>query len=87
VEGVRVAAIPGTAIADRLGSARAGNMVLLGALLEATGLLPDEALVRALHRLVRQDGWYELDRAALAAGREEARHTPILAGARLRVPA
>ncbi len=86
-EGVRVAAIPGTAIADRLGSARAGNMVLLGALLEATGLLPDEALVRALHRMVRQDGWYELDRAALAAGREEARRTPVLAGARLRVPA
>ena len=41
-------------------------MVMLGALMEATGLLPDEALVRALHRLVRQDGWYELDRAALA---------------------
>ena len=58
-----------------------------GALLEATGLLPDEALVRALHRMVRQDGWYELDRAALAAGREEARRTPVLAGARLRVPA
>jgi 2-oxoisovalerate ferredoxin oxidoreductase beta subunit len=86
-EGVRIAAIPGTAIANRLGSARAGNMVLLGALLEATGLLPDEAMVRALRRMVRQDGWYELDLAALAAGREEARASAVLAGSRLRLPA
>ena len=42
---------------------------MLGALLEATGMLPDGALDRALHRLVTRESWYELDRAALQVGR------------------
>jgi Pyruvate/2-oxoacid:ferredoxin oxidoreductase gamma subunit len=67
--GVRITPIASTAIADRLGSAKAGNVVMLGALLEATRMLPDSALERALHRLVTQERWYELDRAALQAGR------------------
>ena len=53
-DGVRIIPIPSTAIADRLGSAKVGNMVMLGALLEATGMLPESALDRALHRLVTQ---------------------------------
>ena len=69
--GVRITAIPSTAIADRLGSPKAGNMVMLGALLEATGMLPDSALDRALHRMVTRESWYELDRGALQAGRAE----------------
>ncbi|MGO8686067.1 MAG: 2-oxoacid:acceptor oxidoreductase family protein [Candidatus Dormibacteria bacterium] len=69
--GVRITAIASTAIADRLGSPKAGNMVMLGALLEATGMLPDSALDRALHRLVTRESWYELDRGALQAGRAE----------------
>jgi Pyruvate/2-oxoacid:ferredoxin oxidoreductase gamma subunit len=48
-------------------------MVMLGALLEATGMLPDSALERALHRLVTRERWYELDRAALQAGRAAVR--------------
>ena len=45
-------------------------MVMLGALLEkATRILPDSALDRALHRLVTRKSLYELDRAALQAGR------------------
>jgi Pyruvate/2-oxoacid:ferredoxin oxidoreductase gamma subunit len=67
--GVRIIPIASTAIADRLGSAKVGNVVMLGALLEATGMLPDGALDRALHRLVTRESWYELDRAALQAGR------------------
>jgi Pyruvate/2-oxoacid:ferredoxin oxidoreductase gamma subunit len=67
--GVRVIPIASTAIADQLGSPKVGNMVMLGALLEATGMLPDSALERALHRLVKRERWYELDRAALQAGR------------------
>jgi 2-oxoisovalerate ferredoxin oxidoreductase beta subunit len=70
---VRITPIASTAIADRLGSAKVGNMVMLGALLEATGMLPDSALDRALHRLVAQKSWYELDRTALQAGREAMR--------------
>jgi len=68
-DGVRVIPIASTAIADRLGSSKAGNMIMLGALLEATGMLPDSALDRALHRLVKRESWLELDRAALQAGR------------------
>jgi 2-oxoisovalerate ferredoxin oxidoreductase beta subunit len=71
--GVRITPIASTAIADGLGSAKVGNMVMLGALLEATGLLPDSALDRALHRLVTRESWYELDRAALQAGRAAVR--------------
>jgi Pyruvate/2-oxoacid:ferredoxin oxidoreductase gamma subunit len=73
VDGVRMTPIASTAIADRLGSPKVGNMVMLGALLEATGMLPDEALERAMHRLVTRESWYELDRAALQAGRAEMR--------------
>jgi 2-oxoisovalerate ferredoxin oxidoreductase beta subunit len=68
-KGVRIIPIASTAIADRLGSAKVGNVVMLGALLEATGMLPDGALDRALHRLVTRESWYELDRAALQVGR------------------
>jgi len=71
--GVRTIPIASTAIADRLGSPRVGNMVMLGALLEATGMLPEEAIERALHRLVTRESWYELDRTALQAGRAAVR--------------
>ena len=50
-------------------------MVMLGALLEATGLLPDSAVDRALHRLVTRKNWYELDLVALQAGRAAVRRT------------
>jgi 2-oxoisovalerate ferredoxin oxidoreductase beta subunit len=72
-DGIRIIPIPSTAIADRLGSAKVGNMVMLGALLEATEMLPDSALDGALHQLVTQERWYELDRAALQAGRAAVR--------------
>jgi len=77
-DGVRITPIASTAIADRLGSAKVGNMVMLGALLEASGMLPQEAIDRALHRLVTRESWYELDRAALRAGRAAIRdaHPP-----------
>jgi 2-oxoisovalerate ferredoxin oxidoreductase beta subunit len=71
--GVRVIPIASTAIADRLGSAKVGNVVMLGALVEATKMLPDSALERALRRLVTQERWYELDQAALQAGRTAVR--------------
>jgi 2-oxoisovalerate ferredoxin oxidoreductase beta subunit len=73
VAALRAAAIPCTEIADRLGAAKAGNIVMLGALMEATGLLEDEPVERALGRLVHSPKWYEVDLAALARGREEMR--------------
>jgi 2-oxoisovalerate ferredoxin oxidoreductase beta subunit len=62
---------PFTEIADKLGDARAGNIVMLGALLEATGLLDEARIDGALQRLVKSERWLELDRRALKAGRSE----------------
>ena len=56
-------------IADELGDSRVGNMVALGALLEITGVLPDESIDAALRRLVKNPRWVELDEQALARGR------------------
>ena len=62
-----------TQVADELGDARAGNMVMLGALLEARGMLSEECIVSALERLVKNSRWLEIDRQALVRGRESAR--------------
>jgi 2-oxoisovalerate ferredoxin oxidoreductase beta subunit len=70
---VRYLPLPFTRLADQLGDARAGNIVMLGALLEATGLLDDGAIDHALARLVKTQRWLELDRKALQRGREAAR--------------
>jgi Pyruvate/2-oxoacid:ferredoxin oxidoreductase gamma subunit len=60
-------------IADRIGSPKAGNMIMLGAFLETSGGLPEEFVDGALRRLVKSERWVEVDRAALARGREIAR--------------
>ncbi len=66
---VHVLARPFTQIANDLGDARAGNMVMLGALLEIAGSLPQTSVESALGRLVRNPRWLALDESALAAGR------------------
>ena len=62
-------ALPFTQIADELGDQRVGNMVMLGVLLEVTGVLPDASIDAALRRLVKNPRWVELDERALARGR------------------
>ncbi len=62
-----------TQLADELGDSRAGNMVMLGALLEATGMLSGDSIRTALERLVKSQRWLEIDRQALGRGREVAR--------------
>ena len=69
-EDVHVLARPFAEIANALGDPRACNMVMLGALLEITGVLPDANIDAALRRLVKNPRWVELDRRALARGRE-----------------
>src|ERR1035438_5335799 len=49
--GVRMVALPFTELADELGAAKVGNIVMLGALLEATGILDPDRAVAALQRL------------------------------------
>ena len=65
--------LPFTQLADELGASKIGNMVMLGALLEATSLLDQERVIGALHKLVKNSKWFDLDMAALARGREEVR--------------
>jgi 2-oxoisovalerate ferredoxin oxidoreductase beta subunit len=60
---------PFTQIAGQLGDARAANMVMLGALLECTGVLPQTSVDHALHHLVKTAKWLELDQQALERGR------------------
>jgi 2-oxoisovalerate ferredoxin oxidoreductase beta subunit len=69
-EGVRALACPFTRVADELGDSRAGNMVMLGALLEISGVVQEVNIDAALRRLVKSPRWMELNRRALARGRE-----------------
>ena len=72
---VRVLALNFTKTADELGDVRATNMVMLGALLEITGALPQASIDAALRKLVKSQRWYELDERALARGRALYRET------------
>ena len=67
---IDVLAVPGSEVAAELGDERLLNMVMLGALAAHTGVLPPEALERALEAHIpphRRD-LLELDRAALRRG-------------------
>jgi Pyruvate/2-oxoacid:ferredoxin oxidoreductase gamma subunit len=70
---IRVLALPFTQIAHELGSARACNMVMLGALLEIADGLPQSSIDAALRRLVKNAKWFALDERALERGRELSR--------------
>src|SRR5581483_3608034 len=61
---------PFAELADRIGDSRAGNIVMLGALLEITNLIDEKWIDGALARLVKTERWLEIDRKALAFGRE-----------------
>jgi 2-oxoisovalerate ferredoxin oxidoreductase beta subunit len=67
---VNVLALNFTHAANELGDPRAANMVMLGALLEISGALPQASIDEALRRLVKSERWYQLDERALARGRE-----------------
>jgi 2-oxoisovalerate ferredoxin oxidoreductase beta subunit len=71
---VRMVALPFTQLADQLGNTKVGNIVMLGALLEATGMLEQDRVVAALKRLVNPR-FFELDLAALARGRNAFRQS------------
>lgn len=67
---VTMHALPFFEIADEVGTAKAGNVVVLGALLEALPLLPAATVDRALARVVKGEKWLEIDRRALERGRQ-----------------
>jgi len=70
---VRIVARPFTELADQLGASKVANIVMLGALLEAAGILEQDQVVSALRRLVRNQKYFDLDLAALERGREAVR--------------
>jgi len=69
-EDVRVLALPFTQQADELGDKRASNMIMLGAVLEVAGALPQESVAAALRRLIKNPRWVDLDERAMERGRE-----------------
>lgn len=72
---VHVMALPFTRLAADLGDSRIVNMLMLGALLEITELLPPESIDVALRRLVKHAKWVDLDERAIARGKELFRET------------
>ena len=69
-EDVTAVARPFFEEADHLGTARAGNMVMIGAFLELCGGLDAAFIDSALRRLVKTERWLDVDRRAIAKGRE-----------------
>ncbi len=65
----QVVAIPAAEIADKLGSTKAANIVMLGALLEETECLSSGTAVTVLEDKVKKVELLEIDRKALSAGR------------------
>ncbi|HEY5254866.1 MAG TPA: 2-oxoacid:acceptor oxidoreductase family protein, partial [Acidobacteriaceae bacterium] len=66
---VQMVAIPASQIADKLGSAKAANIVMMGALLEETECLAAGTAWSVLQDKVKRLDLLELDRKALNAGR------------------
>jgi 2-oxoisovalerate ferredoxin oxidoreductase beta subunit len=58
-----------THLAADLGNAKAANMIMLGALLEATNVLPEASIAAALRHMVKNPKWVEVNERALQLGR------------------
>jgi 2-oxoisovalerate ferredoxin oxidoreductase beta subunit len=71
----QVICIPAAEIADRLGSARVANVVIMGALLEETECLASSTAIQVLEAKVKNPALLDLDRKALDAGRLFIDHT------------
>ncbi|HUO16389.1 MAG TPA: 2-oxoacid:acceptor oxidoreductase family protein [Verrucomicrobiae bacterium] len=71
----QVVCIPAAAIADKLGSAKVANVVMMGALLEETECLSPATAMSVLEAKVKNPALLELDRKALDAGRVYIDHT------------
>jgi 2-oxoisovalerate ferredoxin oxidoreductase beta subunit len=69
-QGVQAISVPAAEIADLIGSAKTTNIVMMGALLEATRCLSPETALRVLGDKVKKLDLLEFDRKALTAGRD-----------------
>ncbi|HXY03520.1 MAG TPA: 2-oxoacid:acceptor oxidoreductase family protein, partial [Terriglobales bacterium] len=66
----QIICIPAAAIADKLGSTKAANIVMMGALLEETECLGAATAMGVMEDKVKKVALLEIDRKALAAGRQ-----------------
>jgi len=66
----QVICIPASEMADKLGSAKVANIVLLGALLEETEALAPATAISVLETKVKNPALLEIDRKALQAGHD-----------------
>lgn len=71
----QVVCIPASEIADKLGSAKVANVVMMGALLEETECLSTATADKVIEAKVKNPALLELDRKALDAGRLYIDHT------------
>src|SRR5690554_1640341 len=53
-EDIRTIAVPANEVADELGNTRVANMVMLGAFVEATGLVKKESIEQALQSVISE---------------------------------
>jgi Pyruvate/2-oxoacid:ferredoxin oxidoreductase gamma subunit len=65
---VEIVALPATALADEIGSAKIANMVVLGAYLGITNLLDKEEFFKALAAVSKKASLLELNLKAIEAG-------------------
>ena len=70
----QILCIPASEIADSIGSAKAANIVMLGAVLEHTDCLSSGTAMNVLDEKVRKLDLLEIDHKALAAGRSYIEH-------------
>jgi 2-oxoisovalerate ferredoxin oxidoreductase beta subunit len=70
----QVICIPASEIADSTGSAKAANIVMLGAILEHTNCLAPKTAMSVLDETVHKVDLLEIDHRALAAGRSYIEH-------------
>ena len=66
----QVICIPASEIADKLGSAKAANIVMMGALLEETECLSAATALKVIEQKVKKVAMLEINRQALTAGRQ-----------------
>jgi 2-oxoisovalerate ferredoxin oxidoreductase beta subunit len=79
-EGVTVACVPANEIADQIGSPKVANVVMMGAVLEATDCLPFTTAQEVLSGMVKNRKLAEMNEKALQAGRNYL-DTEVLVGA------
>jgi 2-oxoisovalerate ferredoxin oxidoreductase beta subunit len=66
----RAVCIPVSQMADKIGTAKVANVVMLGALLEETGCLPTDTAIDVLDSNVKNAKLLALDKQAIVAGRD-----------------